>query len=231
VLHEFFWFEFCDWYIELAKPRLNNIDAAPQAVIVKVLDHFCKWMHPFMPHITEEVWHMLPGSNETCLDYTEWPKLTGNRDEAIEETMNKHFALITEIRRVRQEAGVNPKQMLPELFVEGDGFDWEIIRTQSMFENISHGKPEGATVGTTIEGVEVHLPLAGLIDKDKELERLTREEEKLVKERDGLEARLNNPQYTQRAKPEVVQRDRDALAEVNEKLQSLGERKKQVEDL
>jgi valyl-tRNA synthetase len=233
ALHEFFWFEFCDWYIELAKARLSSGDAAPQAVIVKVLDHFCKWMHPFMPHITEEIWHMLPTSSpDVCLDYADWPRLDAKyKDEEAEATMNKHFALITEIRRVRQEAGVNPKQMLPELFVEGNGFDWEIVRSQSMFERLSQGKPDGATVGTTSEGVEVHLPLAGLIDKEKELERLSREEEKLAKERDGLVARLDNPQYIDRAKPEVVQRDRDALAEVSEKLRNLQERRQQVAGL
>jgi valyl-tRNA synthetase len=231
ALHDFFWSEFCDWYIELAKHRLESGEAAPRAIIRNILDRFCKWAHPFMPHITDEIWHMLPGVDpDAFLDYSDWP-VGGERDESAESEMARNQEIVRAIRSLRQDAGITPKQTLPLLFASGDNFDAEIVRSQTWFGNIDRSTPEGASVGTVAEGVEFKLPLAGLIDKGKELARLDREEEKISRDLDSTLRRLNNPEFTHRAKPEVVQRDRQTAADLQEKLAKLAERRDQIKAL
>ncbi|MBA3724978.1 MAG: valine--tRNA ligase [Armatimonadetes bacterium] len=230
ALHEFFRSEFCDWYIELAKSRLEKSEETPRRIIAAALDHFCRWMHPFMPHITEEIWHMLPGiEQDAFLDSAEWPRVEQVlSDQRAEAEMNSHMEVIRAIRSMRQETGITPKQQLPVLHVEGEGFDMDIIRSQTWFDRVVAGPADGPTAGTLAEGLDIHLPLTGLIDKAKELDRLEREEEKLLKELAGTMARLNNPQFAERAKPEVVERDREAAREANEKLERLRERRAEI---
>jgi valyl-tRNA synthetase len=184
-----------------------------------------------MPHITDEIWHMLPGVDpDAFLDYSDWP-VGGERDESAESEMARNQEIVRAIRSLRQDAGITPKQTLPLLFASGDNFDAEIVRSQTWFGNIDRSTPEGASVGTVAEGVEFKLPLAGLIDKGKELARLDREEEKISRDLDSTLRRLNNPEFTHRAKPEVVQRDRQTAGDLQEKLAKLAERRDQIKAL
>jgi valyl-tRNA synthetase len=235
ALHRFFWFEFCDWYIEIAKERLGKGDRAPQAIVRYVLDAFCRLMHPFMPHITEEIWHLLPGVDQNAfLDYSEWPNsLEHLVDEDAGRRMETTLDVVRVARNLRQECGAGPREVLPALYVEGagEGLNLEIVRSQARFVELKQGRPQGAaaTAISTASGATLHLPLEGLVDPAKEIERLTREIEKAQTELDGLMARLNNPQFTQRAKPEIVQRDRDSAREVGEKISALVEKRNSFE--
>ena len=226
-LQEFFWTEFCDWYIELAKERLAGDDkASAQTVVVTVLDTFCKLAHPFMPHITEEIGRLLPGASEDqFLDYSVWPALPEAWiDEHAENIMASQMEVVRVVRSLRQDNGINPKQVLPALFMEGEPVFSDIVRSQAKFERIEQGQPEGAFVTARAVGIDFHLPLDGLIDKEKETERLTKSIEKLQKELAAVMVRLDNPQFAERAKPEIVQRERDSAAELNQEIASLLER-------
>ena len=232
ALQEFFWGDFCDWYIELAKDRLSGDEKQlPQTVAVTVLENFCKLAHPFMPHITEEIGRMLPGAKEDqFLDYEGWPALPEQWiDEHAETTMAQQMEIVRVVRSLRQDSGINPKQLLPVLYIEGPAIFKDILISQAKFERIERGKPTGDFASARAEGVDLHLPLDGLIDKPKEIERLTKQIEKLEKELAGSMIRLDNPQFTERAKPEIVQRERDAAQATADEIASLHERRRQVE--
>jgi valyl-tRNA synthetase len=233
-LQEFFWGDFCDWYIELAKDRLSGNDKElPQTIVVTVLDNFCKLAHPFMPHITEEIARMLPGArDDQFLDYEGWPCLPEKWiDEHAEAVMNSQMEIVRAVRSLRQDSGINPKQVLPALFIEGPAVFEDILKSQAKFERIERGKPEGDHATISAEGCDFHLPLEGLIDKDKEADRLTKAIEKAEKDLAGTMLRLNNPQFTERAKPEIVQRERDAAAALEEELSALRSRLEQVQKM
>ena len=237
-LQEFFWGEFCDWYIELAKDRLGATtdgtvvgDAnTARTVVVTVLDNFCKLAHPFMPHITEEISRMLPGAKDNqFLDYEGWPSLPDEWiDEHAEATMASQMEIVRAVRSLRQDSGINPKQTLPALYIEGPAVFDEIIKSQAKFERIERGKPDGDHVTISAEGADFHLPLDGLIDKNKEVERITKAVAKLEKDLAGSMQRLNNPQFSERAKPEIVQRERDSAAALSRELASLKARLEQM---
>ncbi|MDQ2987171.1 MAG: valine--tRNA ligase [Armatimonadota bacterium] len=260
ALQEFFWGDFCDWYIELAKDRLSGDEKElPQTVAVTVLENFCKLAHPFMPHITEEIAQMLPAALTSTsanaseadlevsatggtttgaandfvfLDYEPWPVIPEAWiDEHAEAMMNSQMEIVRVVRSLRQDSGINPKQTLPVLYMEGPPVFSDIVRSQAKFERIEEGKPEGASVSVRAEGIEFHLPLEGLLNKEKELERLTKAIDKLEKELAGSMARLNNPQFTQRAKPEIVEREREAAKAHSDEIASLQQKRNQVEAL
>lgn len=231
ALYEFFWTEFCDWYLEAVKSRLRDEStrSTPQFVMVQCLDVFCKLMHPFMPHITEELWHQLPGVDpEAFLDYEPWP-LVAQRDSSAEAEMERRIDIVRAIRNLRHEVGIEPRQSLPEIFIENYDGDAELIRTQSRFENILRGKPQRMHISATVVGVDVHLPIEGLIDPVKEVERLNRDAEKKQAELAGLLSRLNNSDFVARAKPEIVERDRVAAEALSMELKKIEDRKAQFE--
>lgn len=234
-LHSFFWGEFCDWYIELAKVRLRDESDRyiPQWLVVKTLDIFCRLAHPFMPHLTEELWHSLPGVSESeYLDFAQWPQLPAQwRDSTIEYEMQKQMAMVRSVRGLRQEFGINPGDKLDVLYYEGDGVNESLIVSQSWFERIERSKPSQQCVSTIANGVVFYLPIEGLFDPIEEIKRLKKKVEKTQKELEVVMARLNNPQYLAKANVEVVEKDKESFASTSEKLNLLVSWIKQIEQI
>jgi valyl-tRNA synthetase len=232
ALHEFFWGEYCDWYIEAVKPRLaGDSRSTPQAVLLSCLDGFCRLMHPFMPHITEEIWHRLPGIEAGLfLDYAAPRDLQRWTDDQAEQQMAEVQEIVRVVRNLRAEAGVKPMQRIPAIHLVGFSGDVGLISSQAWFESVQGGVPSGNHVSASCGSVEVHLPLSGLIDAEQEIGRLEREQERLRKEQAGLLARLENPQFIDRAKPEVVARDRAASEEIAAALATIGDRIERIKE-
>ncbi len=230
-LYRFFWSDMCDWYIEISKSRLQDPAQrqAPQWVLATCLDAFLKMMHPAMPFITEEIYSLLPKpGRQAFLDQEAWPDLSGFRSQdEINQKVDGWLDLIRAIRALRAEAGVGPMKSLPTLFIEGDLRGGEdVIRTQSWFAAVQAGKPtDGPFVSGTLSGVDFHIPLAGLVDPAQEVQRLQKEEEKLSAELLKLDQRLGNPQFTERAKPEVIERDRAAAEDLRDRIAKLKSRR------
>lgn len=218
ALYQFFWSEFCDWYIEATKPRLLSPErrSVPQWVCVRCLDVFLKLMHPIMPHLTEEVYSHLPaGDKAAFLMAAEWPQIEESAvNERVETAMEDLFEAIRSARALRAELGATPGQKLPALYVEGPVQDKATLGMLAWFDDVIVGKPAEKSVSTRAGGLDLHLPMAGLVDVDKELERLARESEKLSAELAKLKARLDNPMFMERAKPDVVEKERNAAAEL-----------------
>ncbi len=231
ALHQFFWSEYCDWYIEISKGRLADPArrAVPQWVLVRCLESFLKMLHPIMPHITEEIYSVLPVQDRapylmaSCWDETPESLLDPEAEALVESWLEATRAL----RALRAELGLAALKEAPLATYEGDlrGGE-EVVRTQAWFEKLQPGKPEGVSVSATVGGVDLHLPTQGLVDPAKELARLQKQAEKLGADLERVNRQLENPMFVQNAKPEAVEKARTDAAELTQLMEKLRARMK-----
>lgn len=236
LLYEFIWNEFCDWYIEMAKPLLKNEGEkrqTTQVVLVKVLRQIMLLIHPYMPFITEEIWQSLPHQGETIM-LASWPTADeGLIDPQAEAEIGLIMNLTRAIRNIRAEAGVDPGRKIEVVFLADEDklrildenhVYLETLSALSKMESRAVGaeKP-GKAMTAVVEGVEIYLPLTGMVDLELEIKRLQKEIVGLEEERKRLMAKLANQQFVMKAPPVVVEKERKKLAdlEVNyEKIKS-----------
>lgn len=227
ALYRFFWNDLCDWYIEVSKARLNDPaeQAVPQWVLVTAIHAFLVMLHPVMPFLTEDLYQHLPLPNKLPLLMQEtWPVFPAWFHAPQEEArVERSFELTRAIRSLRAEIEVAPSLQLEEIYYEGDlmGAD-PVLQTMGRVKKLLSGKPQGSKFLTaTVASVDIHLPIEGLIDMEKERARLDKDDKKAREELGKLMERLDNPQYAERAKPELVERDRALAAELQSKLAKL----------
>ena len=227
-LYQFTWHSFCDWYIELAKPALagDNAEArtTTRAVLVHVLDRLLRLLHPFIPFITEEIWHRLPGvSAERFLMLAEFPA-PGLEDTQAEAEMAPVIAVIDGIRNVRGESNLPPLQRIHAVVHTDDALlrgrleRWrgyvEPLAGLSRLEVQAPGPPPPASASWVGEGLAIYVPLAGLLDLDEERARLRKEIARLESDLAALNRKLDNPSFVARAPVEVVEKDRARVTEL-----------------
>ncbi len=234
TLYRFFWSEMCDWYIEVSKQRLSD-DATretPQWVLLTAIEAFLKMLHPVMPHLTEELYSHLPLTHKArFLMSTSWPTMPDwFADEASEGQVERAFEATRALRALRADLELPALKFVPAAYFEGDLRGLEgIVGSQAWVTELKPGRPDGNFVTGSGGGVEVHLPTEGLVDAQKELEKIGKEREKLRAEMEKLVDRLNNPMFVDRAKPEIIERDRQTLAEMKEREEKLEARRKSFE--
>ncbi|PKL77032.1 MAG: valine--tRNA ligase, partial [Candidatus Melainabacteria bacterium HGW-Melainabacteria-1] len=232
-LYSFIWSEFCDWYLEIAKPRLAGDERKQvQAILFLGLDTALRLLHPFMPFVSEELWssglkQVHPGLNASHLIVANWPDAEHlpELDPDAEREMELLMETIRVIRNLRMEVGVpaNKDAEMVYLVESAASLRTELSANAGMIARMAKVSQvmivakldEIAQAATGVaQSTQVVLPLAGLIDLDKERERLQREIGKLAKEIQGLEARLGNPKFRERAPEDIVAevtRQRDEL--------------------
>ena len=242
-IYEFIWGEYCDWYIEMVKPRLygREDEVSKQTacyVLWKVLDSALKMLHPFMPFITEGIWQHLPHEGEAIMQELQPVVNDSFMDDSIEEQMNMMQELVRSIRNVRAEFSVAPSRKI-EAIIHASPDTIENIKSVEklvvhlagienlVIEPTGEKRPEKAAVAV-MSGAEVFLPLAGLIDLDKEIERLKRECDKLNAEYDKVSAKLNNESFVKQAPEAVVGRERERMQEL---LDGIGKLTQRIEEL
>ena len=234
-IYDFSWSELCDWYIEMAKPRLYGEDEAVKkatvSVLVYVLENTLKLLHPFMPFITEEIYTNLPGADETIM-LGPWPSVAYEGEKEKADMMNGVMDMIRSIRNVRAEMNVPPSvkakinvlTKYPDAIRECSEYlkrlayasDVEIVESK---EDI----PRDSVSAVCAVG-EAFMPLAELIDVEKELARLTKEAEKNETEIRRAEGKLANKGFTEKAPAKVVEEERAKLATYLEMRTKLSER-------
>ncbi len=242
VLYQFVWHEFCDWYVEMAKRPLYAAEEprgrlAVQQTLVRTLDGVFRLLHPFMPFVSEELWHALPwpsflGERPDSLMIAPFPKPEAMpADEEARARIELVQATVSAIRNVRGEMNVPPSRKIRAL-VLGDAAATGGVRAEadavsalaglSSLEFLAAGapRPEKAAVAVAA-GMEIFLPLAGLIDLAEEERRLRKEIEKTRGEWDRLERKLANPQFVEKAPGEVVAKERSRAEEMRESLTKL----------
>lgn len=237
-VYDFIWTEFCDWYIEMAKPRLYGDDesakANVKAILVRVLGDSMKLLHPFMPFITEELYQSLPNAEETIMRAS-WPKYTNDFQFAEEaEEMEGVMDVIRSIRNLRAEMNVPPARRTAVYMVTPaeNAPAFEMARAYLMklagAENVivqqdKNGIPKGAVNAVCAMG-EAFIPLDQLIDIDKEIERVNKEINRMKGEVARAEGKLGNPGFVAKAPEKVINEEKNKLDVAKDMLAKLEHR-------
>ena len=232
-LYDFIWDVFCDWYIEIAKIRLNGecatAKATVKAVLVYVMSNTLKLLHPFMPFITEEIWQTLPHDGDSIM-ISEWPVFTDDLSfKADEAEMERVMTAIKAVRNRRAEMNVPPSKKAKifietsyeKTFSEGANF---FVRLASASEvEIVKGYENDEAVAIITEDARLFIPMDELVDFKAELERLEKEKAGVLKEIAFVSGKLNNEKFVAKAPEALVNEQREKLAKYNEKLAMLEE--------
>ena len=241
ALYEFIWNEYCDWYLELSKPVLWDDAAAPELqrgtrrTLITVMETWLRLLHPFMPFITEEIWQRaapFAGVNGPSIMLQPWPVSDPAAvDSAASAEIEWLKAVIVGVRNIRGEMNVPPGRSLEVLCRNGSDTDRQRLHDNASFlkklaklESIEWLAPSAQppVAATSLVGdLELLVPLAGLIDRDVELARLSREIEKLEKERGRLHGKLSNSSFVDRAPQDVVAKEREKLEALKQALLKL----------
>lgn len=239
AIYDFIWSEVCDWYIEIAKPRLYNKEAAAerataQHVLATVLVSAMKLLHPYMPFITEEIYQCLPHEAESIM-ISKWPVADESLvDPEAERGMNAIMDSIKAIRNMRAEVNANPGKKIPAIMlVSGDlrevvAHNDSYIKLLGGIDNLelrplNSEKPENA-MAAVVTGIEVYLPLAGLIDVEKETQRLSKELAAMEKELQRACGKLNNAGFLAKAPEDVIAKERAKYEELSGKIEAVKKR-------
>ncbi|HAJ60102.1 MAG TPA: valine--tRNA ligase, partial [Cyanobacteria bacterium UBA8543] len=245
-LYEFIWGDFCDWYIELVKSRLQkdaNVTSrnVAQQTLAYVLEGILKLLHPFMPHITEEIWHTLTQTgDEQTLALQSYPTAdTDLINPELEQQFELLFGTIRTIRNLRAEADIKPGVKVAAILQSESDKERQILSAGQSYiqdlakvDNLTITSALETEIGQTIAGVvgtvQVLIPLAGVIDVAAFRAKLQKKLSKLEGEIKSLSGRLNNQAFVEKATPEVVQGVRDNLAEVEKQAEILRSRLNQL---
>jgi len=240
TIYEFIWNEFCDWYIELSKARLYDTEAVrarqtAQYVLGYVLEHTLRLLHPFMPFITEEIWQHIPHEGESVM-VSAWPaNETSKIDDAAEANMTTIMETIKSIRNMRAEVKAAPSKKSPvvlhfasetlqTVFASNQGYLTVLASAQPItLESLVAVKPENAMTAV-VNGVEIYLPLKGLIDVEKETARLNKELDMLDNEIKRVTGKLSNVGFIGKAPAELVEKEREKQKGFEEKRSAVQER-------
>ena len=242
TIHDFFWHEYADWYIEMAKIRLrsdDDADESPLPYLAYVLDRTLRMLHPFMPFVTEEIWQSLkervPADPDApdALIIAEYPMVDAAYfDDDAEEDISLVMETVRSIRNLRAEFRIQQHQRIEavlDLPQDGDvaAAEADAIKMLARVEPLKFGAAtNGAAAAESTNGESVSLvlskgvvtiPLGGLVDLDKERERIRGEIADMERNRDRLNARLSDERFLSRAPAEVVERERDRLAGIEER--------------
>lgn len=235
-LYDFIWSEFCDWYIELVKSRLygddENAKASARHVLCHVMDGTMRLLHPFMPFITEEIWQPLPGTGESIM-IAPWPACNENMiNPDAEKEMDLIMSIIRNIRNIRGEYNVPPSKEASVIFrITSDDTRNAIEKGLNHIKNLAkvneiqyihqHEKAPEKALTAVISGGEIFMPIEGLIDVEKEKERLNKEKVALEKELQRVNAKLSNQGFLTKAPREVVEKEKEKQKDFEEKLRKV----------
>lgn len=239
AIYDFIWSEVCDWYIEIAKPRLYNKETAAerataQHVLATVLVSAMKLLHPYMPFITEEIYQCLPHEAESIM-ISKWPVADESLvDPEAERGMNAIMDSIKAIRNMRAEVNANPGKKIPAVMLVADDLR-EVVAANDGYIKLLGGidnlelramdaeKPENA-MAAVVTGIEVYLPLAGLIDVEKETQRLSKELASMEKDLQRAGGKLNNAGFLAKAPEDVIAKERAKYDELSGKIEAVKKR-------
>ncbi len=231
-LYDFIWDVYCDWYIELTKPRIaagGDTAAAAQTVLVWVMKGMLKLLHPFMPYITEEIWQTLT-DGASILMLEKYPVYDESLNFSAEEIdFGKIIAAIKAVRNIRSEMNVVPsvkaklyiETAQPEVFANGVMF-FERLASASEVEILEKADVKDAVTAVT-DAARIFIPLSDIVDTEKERARLDKEKKKVQKDIDFLSGKLNNQGFLAKAPEQLIAAQKEKLAKAQEKMAKIEE--------
>ena len=232
-LYDFIWDVFCDWYIEISKIRLNSGDekAAQTArdMLVYIMSNTLKLLHPFMPFITEEIWQTLPHEGESIM-ISEWPVYKDEYDFSVEEQeMDRIMEAVRAIRNRRAEMNVPPSKKAKYYIATAHkdtfkkaGIFMQRLASCSEAEIGDSFEIDGAVCIVTTDA-KIYIPLGELVDFEKEIARLNKEKEKVLKDLEFIDKKLNNENFVAKAPKAVVDGQREAAQKLRDKIAMIDE--------
>ncbi len=245
AIYQFVWREFCDWYLEWIKPDLYGDDAAAkgeaQAVLLTVLEAVLKLLHPMTPFVTEEIWHALPGARSSIMVEPFPAENPAWDNPAAEEEASLFMGVVGAIRTIRSEAQAHPSAEITATVVCPDMAKGAILeklaaaiktltRTKELTITASGQRPKGAA-SVIYQDLEIIVPLAGLIDVEKELAKLAKEQAKVEGELKRIQGKLGNEKFVANAPEEVVAKEKEKEAELTATLAKLKESAERLNEL
>ena len=251
AIYEFTWNNYCDWYLELSKPVLNNEASSESAkrgtrqTLVQVLETVLRLTHPIMPFITEEIWQKaapLAGKTGDTIMLQPFPVVDDNHiDQTAVAEMEWVKQFILGIRKIKGEMNISPGKPVPVLLANANQQDraWAtaarpyldfLARTESV-DFLAEGEQGPESALTLVGEMKVLIPLSGLIDKAAEITRLEKEIDKQAKEAKRIEGKLSNPNFVDKAPDAVVAKERDKLENCQSALAKLEEQLKKIKAL
>ncbi|HEY3417670.1 MAG TPA: valine--tRNA ligase [Armatimonadota bacterium] len=243
AVYDFFWSEFCDWYLEMAKPAFRSDDPdvaeATRSTLAYVLENALRLLHPFMPFITEEIWQQLPhgeGARESIM-ISDWPILRPElRDDEVERRMGILMDIVGTVRKLRADQGVTPSQKVAiRLATNSDDLRGLVAQNEAVVLTLTRGE-ELSLTAEAVSGAGENLfwndsPVEVTISRElspeerqREAEKTQRDLAKIIADIAGLEGRLANPSFVDRAPQPVVEKARADLAELQHRRVTLEER-------
>ena len=244
-IHEFAWGEYCDWYIEMAKVRLRAGDRSPVPALLAVLEQSLRLLHPFAPFVTEEIWQSLreelPGAPAEMLITADYPQGEPSLvDDAVEAEMAAVIEAVRSIRNIRAERGVDagrwieahvaPSPSLRGLFEASAEAIATLARVRPLAIAASPDDLPSAQVHTAvIDGATIAVPLAGLFDVVAERDRLAKQIAEAERELASVVAKLDNPQFRERAPADLVAREDERRQSLDARLEGLRARLGEME--
>jgi len=249
ALYEFIWNQYCDWYLELSKPVLWDDDASAAAqrgtrrTLIRVLETSLRLLHPFMPYITEEIWQTvapLAGKSGPTIMLQPYPLCD---DKGVDSAANADIewlkGVIVGVRNIRGEMNIPPGKALTVILRNaGESDKSKLERNAASLKKLARledirplAEGEEAPIAATalVDQLEILVPMADLIDKDAELQRLAKEIEKLEKDLQRIEGKLGNPAFVDKAPEPVVAKEREKLRAQQQTLAKLREQKQRIE--
>lgn len=253
ALYEFTWHDFCDWYLELSKITLNSDDSsddqktATRATLARVLTDLIARLHPIMPYITETLWQSMrplyaPIANiESVIDMSMPTHDTDLLNGSANTAMAAVQELVSGVRRLRSESDLAPSLSIPvRLYCQDNDKEamlkeyldlWAPLVKLSQVDWLTETDSEKGCASAHLDGISVTVPLKGLIDTDKALARIDKQIKKMTEQRDKAKKKCDNPRYIENAPADVVQKERDLLAQCEQALSELALQREAVEAL
>ncbi len=246
AIYHFFWHEFCDWYIELVKPTFfgNNEQekSVAKKVLIKVLDVSLKLLHPFAPHVTEELWQALPfdfAEKEPSIMISPFPRAEEIPSFTEESRMMEHLIeIISTVRTIRSGNNISPKIELPiTLALTDDDTHHHILEKEHYIKKLARVSsitydtdfvPSKEDASAVIPGGTLFISLAGLVDFSEEIKRIERELAKLNKDFTRTDGKLNNKKFLESAPEAIVEKERRKHKELTEKITHLQTRLQEI---
>ena len=234
AIYEFVWNEYCDWYLELSKPILFDKSEGSEArkkgtrrTLIRVLETILRLSHPLMPFITEEIWQKikpLAGVTGETIMHARFP--IADESKIDQQALNDVAwlqAIILGVRNIRGEMNISPAKDLAVLFKNGSAEDQQRLEANQQFLKklaslesvtwLNSNDPEPMSATALVGKMEILVPMAGIIDKDAEIARLTKESNKLLQDIERTEAKLSNAAFVEKAPKEVVENERKRVNE------------------
>ncbi len=251
TLYEFVWYEYCDWYLELSKAILHDDTAlAPlkrgtRRTLIHVLNQILKLLHPIMPFITEEIWQKtikLTTESSPSIMLSHYPEM---EEEFIDEPIEQEIAwlkkIIQAIRTIRSEIGISPGKKItlyvrnatPHVQTQFEKY-WRTFMILSKLDDIQWLDQEAkapASATAIVDDIELLIPMAGVVDKEAELSRLTKEIQKLNQDITYLDTKLNQPTFINKAPLDIIQKEKDKLLQAQQTKEKLMHQQNIIEAL